>query len=235
MRIYPGIDIHNGKCVRVVQGSDDYKDYGNPIDWAIKWQDMGAECIHIIDMDAAVSGDRSNYPIVKQIVKSLKIPVQFGGGIRSRDAIKRCFEEIGISRIVIGTLAVENFDEVARARSLFGDRIVVSIDVKDGKVASRGRADTSDLNASDLALKMHQIGVDSIIYTDILRDGTLEGPNLERTEEIIKKTWMNVLVSGGIHKIDDIIGIRGTGACGAIIGRALYEDTVDFKEALALK
>ena len=235
MKIYPGIDIHNGKCVRVVQGSNDYKDYGSPLEWALKWQDMGAECIHIIDMDAAITGDRSNYPIVKEIVKSLKIPVQFGGGIRSREAIKRCFEDIGISRIVIGTLALEDVGEVARARSLFGDRIVVSIDAKDGKVASRGRSDTSEVDASDLALQMHKIGVDTIIYTDILRDGTLEGPNFERTEEIIKKTWMNVLVSGGIHTIEDIVAVRGTGACGAIIGRALYEDTIDFKQALELK
>ena len=235
MRIFPGIDIVGGKCVRVIQGSRDYKDYGDPLKWALKWQELGAECIHIIDLDAAMSDDRSNYPLVKEIVKSLKIPVQFGGGIRSRDAVKRCFEDLGISRIVMGTMALENLDEVARARSVYGDRIVVSIDARDGKVAYKGRMDMSEIDAADFALTVHDAGVDSIIYTDILRDGTLDGPNLERTEEIIKRTWMNVFVSGGIHTIDDIVGIRGTGACGAIIGRALYENTIDFTQALMLK
>ena len=235
MKIYPGIDILNGKCVRMKKDPDQFEDYGDPLEWALKWEGLGAPCVHIVDLNAAIEGENTNYELIKRIVKELKIPVQFGGGIRDRASIERSFDEIGVSRLIIGTMAVEEKDEVARARSLYGDRIIVSIDAKDGKVTKRGRTDVSDLKASDFALEMHNIGIDTIIYTDVLRDGTFEGPNFERTEEIIKRTWMNVVVSGGIHTIDDIVAIRGTGACGAVIGRALYENTIDYKEALLVK
>ncbi len=235
MRIFPGIEISGGKCVRTDIHTNEYIDYGSPLDWALQWQDLGAECVHIIDLDAAIKGETENNSIIEKIVKTLKVPVQFGGGIRSWDAVKKCFEDFGVSRLVLGTMALENIDQLAKARSLFGDRIVVSIDANDGKVLTTGRRSITEINASDLALQVHKAGIDSIIYTDTLRIGSQDGPNFERTEEIIKKTWMNVFVSGGITTIDDIIGIRGTGACGAIIGRAIYEKTIDFKEALMLK
>lgn len=235
MRIFPGIEISGGKCVRTDIKTNEYRDYGDPLEWALKWQEMGAECVHIIDLDAAIIGKTDNHPVIENIVKTLKIPVQFGGGIRNWDTVQKCFEYLGISRLVVGTMAINDLDQLAKVRSLYGDRIVVSIDAKDGKVLNTGRKSVTEIEASDLALQLHNIGIDSIIYTDTLRIGSLDGPNFERTEEIIKKTWMNVFVSGGIHTIDDIINIRGTGACGAILGRAIYEDTIDFKQALLLK
>ena len=234
MRIYPSVDIYNGKCVKGVHNSASFEDYGDPIEWALKWQSMGAECLHLVDVNAAM-GETPNYQLVEQIVRNLKIPVQFGGGIASWDGVKRCLEEIGISRIVTGTLAYKEMDKLSWARGRFGDRLIVSIDAIDGKVATHGREDLSDMDAIEFALRVKEAGIDTILYTDVTRDGTFKGPNLMRTEAMIKKTWMNIMVSGGIRSIEDIHAIRGTGACGAVIGRALYEGNIDFKQALELK
>ena len=233
MKIYPAIDILDGRCVRLLQGKkDQFTDYGDPLEMALKWQNMGADYLHIVDLNAAFSGVFENKEIVRQIVRSVKIPVQMGGGIRNQEDITERLQEVGVSRVVIGTAAVENIDLLKWAKSKFGDRIAVGIDAKNGKVVTKGWVEETDINAVDLVLQMHKMGIDTIIYTDTLRDGMLSGPNIEWIEQLVKKTWMNIIASGGVKDLNDLEAIKKTGACGVILGRSIYEGTLDFKEAL---
>lgn len=235
MKIYPAIDIKDGKCVRLRRGdANEVRDYGEPLDWALEWQRRGAEYLHIVDLDAAFAEDgcSSNREIIKEIVHQVKIPVQVGGGIRSQENIKLLIEKVGVSRVVIGTMALENPEFVAWARQRYGDRIAVGIDAKEGKVVTRGWVHHSEKDAVELAQEMHALGIDTIIYTDIMRDGMLSGPNIQKTEEIVKKTWMNVIASGGVSTVEDIKRVRDTGACGVIIGKALYEGSMTFDDAM---
>ncbi len=234
MKIYPAIDIKDGKCVRLRRGDvSSEKVYGDPVEWALKWQQLGADWLHVVDLDAAFTGEFVNKDIIKEIVKNVKIPVQTGGGVRTKEGITARIEEVGVSRVVIGTMAVEDPDLVSWAKGTYGqDRIAVGIDAKNGRVQTRGWVQNTETDAIELAEKVREMGVGTIIYTDILRDGTLSGPNTEKTEEMVKKTWINVIASGGIKSIEDIIAVRDSGACGVIIGTALYEGAIDFKEAL---
>ena len=232
MKIYPAIDIKDGKCARLVQGDmNKAKIYGDPVEMALKWQKEGAEYLHVVDLDAAFSGEFVNMDIVKEIVHSVKIPIEMGGGVRTKEDIMTRIEEVGVSRVIIGTMAIEDEDLVKWAVEKYKDRIAVGIDAKNGKVMTKGWATATDIDAVDLAIRMKNLGVRTIIYTDISRDGMLAGPETENTTKMVKKTWMNVIASGGVTTIDDIITVRGTGACGVIIGTALYEGTIDFKQA----
>ena len=233
MKIYPAIDILDGRCVRLLQGKkDQFTDYGDPVEMALKWQNMGANYLHIVDLNAAFSGVFENKETVRKIVRSVKIPVQMGGGIRTQEDITERLQEVGVSRVVIGTAAVENIELLKWAKSKFGDRIAVGIDAKNGKVVTKGWVEETDVDAVDLALQMHNMGIDTIIYTDTLRDGMLSGPNIEWIERLVKKTWMNIIASGGVKDLKDLEAIKNTGACGVILGRSIYEGTLDFKEAL---
>ncbi len=233
MKIYPAIDIKDGKCVRLVQGEiQNMTEYGDPLSMAKKWQDSGAAYLHLVDLDAAFSGEFVNKNVVAQIVDALKIPVQMGGGVRTKEDIKIRLDEVGISRVIVGTAAVENLDLLSWAVSRYGDRIAVGIDAKEGKVAIKGWVESSDIDPVDLADTVHKLGVKTIIYTDIAKDGMLEGPNIEKTEQIVRKTWMNLIASGGITCIDDIVRVKGTGACGCIIGKALYSGAITLEDAL---
>lgn len=234
MRLYPAIDIMDGKCVRLAQGKADKSTvYGDPIEFALKWQSQGAEYLHVVDLDAAFSGEAKNRELIKQIVQKVKIPVQVGGGIRSKETIQDLIEESGVSRVVIGTMAIEDPSLIAWAIEHFGaDRIVIGIDAKNGKVVTRGWVEDTDVDAITLAKRVKEMGIRNIVYTDISKDGMLVGPNTEWIKNMVKTTWVNVIASGGISSLADIKAVRDSGACGVIIGRALYEGSVDFAEAM---
>ena len=233
MKIYPAIDIKNGKCVRLRQGlMDQATEYGDPIAMAKKWEADGAYYLHVVDLDAAFAGEFVNEEIIRKLVESIKIPVQLGGGIRTREDIRVRLDSVGISRVILGTAAVQEPGLVKWAVSKYKDRIAVGIDAKHGKVAIKGWADETDFDACDLAVQMHKLGVSNIIYTDISKDGMMTGPDIESTERMVKSTWVNLIASGGIGSIEDVIRIKGTGACGCIIGKALYDGAFTLPEVM---
>lgn len=234
MRLYPAIDIMEGRCVRLAQGkADKSTDYGDPIEFALKWQSQGAEYLHVVDLDAAFTGQSKNKELIQRIVRTVKIPVEVGGGIRSKESILKLIEDVGASRVVIGTMAIEDPALVTWAVDKFGsDRIVIGIDAKNGKVVTRGWVEDTDVDAITLAKRVKDMGIQNIVYTDISKDGMMVGPNTEWIKKMVKTTWINVIASGGISNIEDIKAVRDSGACGVIIGRALYEGSIDFAEAM---
>ncbi len=234
MKIYPAIDIKDGQCVRLKQGEmAKSTEYGKPLEMAKKWAAERAEYLHVVDLDAAFCGEFVNRDTVISIVNAIKIPVQMGGGVRTREDVSIRLDEVGISRVILGTSAVEDPSLLEWALSKYGSRIVVGIDAKNGKVAIKGWKDDTDIDAVEFAKRVHQMGAQTVIYTDISRDGMMQGPNIENTEKIVKSTWMNLIASGGISSLEDIKRIKGTGACGCVIGKALYDGAFTLAEALA--
>ena len=233
MKIYPAIDIRDGKCVRLMQGElQRSTEYGDPIEMAKRWEDEGAYYLHVVDLDAAFSGSFVNQNIITKLVQSIKIPVQMGGGVRTKEDIRVRLDDAGISRVILGTVAVEDPELVKWAVARYKDRIAVGIDAKEGCVAIKGWAENSNIDPVSLAKDMHKMGVANIIYTDISKDGMMEGPNLDKTEMIVKETWMNLIASGEISSLDDIRKVRETGACGCIVGRALYDGAFTLQDAM---
>ena len=233
MKIYPAIDIRDGKCVRLMQRElQRSTEYGDPIEMAKRWEDEGAYYLHVVDLDAAFSGSFVNQDIITKLVQSIKIPVQMGGGVRTKEDIRVRLDDAGISRVILGTVAVEDPELVKWAVARYKDRIAVGIDAKEGCVAIKGWAENSNIDPVSLAKDMHKMGVANIIYTDISKDGMMEGPNLDKTEMIVKETWMNLIASGGISSLDDIRKVRETGACGCIVGRALYDGAFTLQDAM---
>lgn len=234
MRIYPAIDIKDGNCVRLLQGRfSDVTVYGdNPAQMAKKWESLGGEYIHVVDLDGALKGQGVNAEAIKNICKSVNVPVQTGGGIRTMEDIEYKLS-CGISRVIIGTKAVRDADFVKRAVDKYGDKIVIGIDAKNSMVAIEGWEEVSEFTAVDFAKKMEGIGVKTIVYTDIATDGTLKGPNLNAMAEMVKETNLDVIASGGVGKTEDILSLVPTKVEGVIVGRALYTGNVDLKEALA--
>lgn len=233
MIIYPAIDIMGGKCVRLIQGQFNketvYSD--NPIETALKWESMGSEYLHLIDLDGAKTGEPQNTSTITEIVSKLRIPIQLGGGIRTMDTID-LFLSCGVERVILGTSAVRNSKFVKEALREFGSKIVIGIDAKGGIVAIEGWAKTSEFTAIDFAQEMGQLGAEIIIYTDISKDGMLAGPNIKTTKEMIKAVDIEVIASGGVSTIEDIKNLKNIGASGAIIGKALYTGKIELKQAL---
>ncbi len=227
MRIYPAIDIKNGKCVRLKQGKfDEITVYGDdPVEMALKWVNAGARYLHLVDLDGAL-GQSINHEVIGRIAKAISIPIQTGGGIRSMEAIEKKLS-LGVERVIIGTAAIKNPSFVEEAVRMFGSHIAVGIDAKDGNVAIEGWEEVSTTTAVELCLQMKELGVSTIIYTDIAKDGMLSGPNIASTKELIEKTQMNIIASGGVTTMDDLIEVEEIGAEGAIIGKALYQATLD--------
>lgn len=233
MKIYPAIDIKGGRCVRLLKGEmDQCTDYGDPVESAKKWESEGAQYLHLVDLDGAFEGKSMNQDIVNQIVRSIKIPVQMGGGIRSEKDIENRLDKMGISRVVLGTVIHTKPNLLKWALNRYGDRIAVAIDAKDGKVCINGWVESVEEDAVVLAVRMKELGVKNIIYTDVSRDGMMTGPNIERTAEMVKRTWISIIASGGISTLDDIVAVRGTGACGVILGKSLYSGAFTLKEAM---
>lgn len=235
MRIYPAIDIKDGNCVRLLQGKfSDLTVYGNnPAEMAKKWESLGGEYIHVVDLDGALKGHGVNAEKISEICKSVSVPVQTGGGIRTMADIEAKLN-CGISRVIIGTKAVSNPDFIKEAVEKYGDKIVIGIDAKDGMVAIEGWEKTSDFTAVEFAKKMVELGVKTIVYTDIATDGTLAGPNVQAMREMASSVDADIIASGGIGNIEHILSLKDTGVEGVIVGRALYTNNVDLEEAVKL-
>lgn len=236
MRIYPAIDIKDGKCVRLLRGNfDDMTVYGDdPVETAKKWESQGGEYIHVVDLDGAVKGHGANADIISRICSAVSVPVQTGGGIRTMEDIEAKLA-CGIARVIIGTKAVSDADFVREAVNKYGDRIVIGIDAKDGMAAVEGWEKTSDIPAVELGRKMAEIGVKTIVYTDIATDGTLAGPNTAAMREMadaVRALGTDVIASGGIGSIEHIVSLVPTGVEGVIVGRALYTGAADLAEAI---
>jgi len=236
MDVIPAIDLLAGQCVRLFQG--DYAQVEvfdtNPVRMAQHWQALGAPRLHVVDLDGAKTGEPTNYPMIAAIVEALTIPVQVGGGLRSRQTVRELLA-LGVDRAILGTAALENPDLVADVAADFPERIWVGLDARQGYVATRGWLETSTVLATDLAQQMAAVGVAGFIYTDIQRDGTLQGPNLEALRQLLAATDRPVIASGGVSSLTDILSLFALhphGLSGAIVGKALYTGAVDLKEAL---
>ncbi len=239
MLIIPAIDIKNGKCVRLIQGKADAETIfsDDPIDVALKWESKGAEFLHIVDLDGAFLGEPKNLGIVEKIIKSVSIPIELGGGIRNKTSIDRVFQ-IGVYRAILGTTALRDPDFVGEMCDIYGEKIAVGIDAKDGKVAIKGWTEIEEKTATDLASEMKECGVKTIIYTDIARDGMLTGPNIHSTKNLaMSVSGVDIIASGGVSSIEDIkklMEIEPYGVTGVIIGKALYTGNVRLEEVLLM-
>ncbi|MFA5629772.1 MAG: 1-(5-phosphoribosyl)-5-[(5-phosphoribosylamino)methylideneamino]imidazole-4-carboxamide isomerase [Dehalococcoidales bacterium] len=233
MEIIPAIDIRGGKCVRLYQG-----DYGmetvfsdDPVGMAMQWQSLGALRLHVVDLDGAVSGELENLRIISEIANSLLIPIQVGGGIRDMDSIGKLLS-CGVDRVILGTSAVEDPQMVAEACRRYNKSIVVGIDARDGKVATRGWKLDTGREPVEFARDMMKLGVRSFVFTDIRRDGTLTEPNFVALFELINSIKASVIASGGVANITHLKLLKKIGASGAIIGKALYTKDINLKQAL---
>ena len=232
--IYPAIDLRGGKVVRLKEGDParmtSYSD--DPAETARRWLDAGASWLHVINLDGAFGeSDNANRAALESILK-LGASVQFGGGMRSLNAIEDVLN-LGVTRAILGTIAIEQPDMVADALKRFGaEHVAVGIDARDGLVRTRGWKDDSGIKAIDLALQMRTFGVATIIFTDIRRDGLGSGLNIPSTRELAEVSGLDVIASGGVHTLDDVVAAKDAGLAGCIIGRALYDGTVDLERAL---
>jgi len=238
MIILPAIDLKEGRCVRLEQGLMDrdtvYND--DPAAQALLWQEQGGEYLHIVDLDGAFAGVPKNKAAIKSIVEAIDIPSELGGGIRDLATIE-AYLELGINRVILGTVAKENPELVKEACQKFPGQIVVGIDAKDGLVAVRGWADVTEKLATEMAKEMEGFGVEAIIYTDISRDGMMQGPNIEATKALAEAISIPVIASGGLSTLDDIrrlLEIEASGVTGVITGKAIYSGAIDLREAVAL-
>lgn len=236
MQLYPAIDIKNGQCVRLRQGQfQDIEIYSHtPTKVARQWENEGASYIHLVDLDGALAGHSVNEDTIRDIVNEVNIPIQVGGGVRTIQDIENKLN-LGVSRVIIGTKAVENPAFIKEAISHFGsERIVVGIDAKDGMVAIQGWEKVSNFNAVTLGIQMKEIGIKTVIYTDISKDGMLQGPNIEHTEQMIQSTGLEIIASGGISSLMDLEKLESIHVQGIIIGKALYEKRFELHEAIEL-
>ncbi len=235
MEIIPAIDLLNGRCVRLNQGNynEVTKFNSDPVKQAQTWEKQGAKRLHLVDLDGAKTGQPINDLIIKEIKKSIEIPIQLGGGIRTIDRAKELFD-IGIDRIILGTIAIENPELVKILAKEYPKRIAVGIDAKEGKVATRGWLKQSEKTAIELAKQLNDLELAAIISTDISTDGTLKGPNVQALREIAEISINPVIASGGIGSIADLISLTdfaNKGIEAIIVGRALYDGSIDLKEA----
>jgi len=233
MIIFPAIDIKNNKSVRLSQGDFNkiniYSD--DPFNMAVKWKNQGGTFLHLVDLDGARNEEIINRKSIEKIAKNIGLPVQVGGGIRSEKRVEELLET-GVERVIVGTIAIENKELLKKLVSKYKEKIVVSIDAKNGKVALRGWEVISEVNSLDLCLELEEIGVKTIVYTDISKDGMLQGPNFEIYEELSKKTSLNIIASGGVTSMDDIKKLNKMNLYGAIIGKALYNENLKLKDVI---
>ncbi len=238
MIVIPAIDLKEGRCVRLEQGlmERDTVFNDNPAAQALEWQRQGAELLHIVDLDGAFAGEPKNRAAIEAIVKAITIPTQLGGGIRDLATVE-AYLALGVSRVILGTAAQRNPELVKEACEKFPGRIVVGIDAKNGMVAVQGWAEVTGITAVELAKKFEGYGVAAIIYTDIARDGMLQGPNLEATKALAQAISIPVIASGGVSTLTDIenlMAIERSGVTGVITGKAIYTGAIKLAEAIAL-
>lgn len=237
MLIIPAIDLKEGKCVRLEQGLMDRATVysGDPAATARRWEELGAELLHVVDLNGAFEGAPRNLKAIEAIRNAISIPIEVGGGIRDMATI-RTLSSIGINRIILGTAAIENPDFVKQACAEFPGKIIVGIDAKDGLVAIKGWAEVTDVRAVDLARSMQDYGIIAVIYTDIKRDGMLSGPNIEATGALARGLRIPVIASGGVSSLKDIQALQSiahAGVEGVIVGKAIYSGALDLREAIA--
>ena len=238
MIIIPAVDIKNGKCVRLLQGRlNDATVYSDePAAMAVKWARLGAQIIHVIDLDGAISKSPQNVAVIREIAHSVKVPIQLGGGIRNEQTVAM-YLEMGIRRVIIGTEAIKSPEFVKQICKSYPDQIIVGIDARKGKVAIDGWTQTTHVEAVDLARAFEDCGVATINFTDIQRDGMQTGPNLEATKQLAEAISIPVVASGGVSSIQDVkdlLELEEFGVIGAIVGKALYSGELDLNVALEM-
>ncbi|NBD30099.1 MAG: 1-(5-phosphoribosyl)-5-[(5-phosphoribosylamino)methylideneamino]imidazole-4-carboxamide isomerase [Alphaproteobacteria bacterium] len=236
MILYPAIDLKDGHAVRLLRGDMDKSTTFNedPAAQARDFVDAGCEWLHLVDLNGAFAGTPVNAAAVEAILRDCKVPAQLGGGIRDMATIEMWLSK-GLERVILGTVAVEDPDLVRAAARAFPGHVAVGIDARKGLVATRGWAEETDVQATDLAKSFEDAGVAAIIYTDIDRDGAMGGPNIPATEALARAVTIPVIASGGVSSLDDLAGLKATGAIsGAISGRALYDGAIDLGAALSL-
>lgn len=236
MEIIPAIDLLEGRCVRLYQGDYDQSQVfnENPVEVARRWAAEGATRLHLVDLDGAKVGKPENGQAIEAIARAVDIPIEVGGGLRDRDLVAALFD-LGVRYAILGTAAVENPDLVSTLSAEFPGRILVGIDARDGKVATRGWLETSEVDAIELAKAMGDRGAAAIIYTDIKRDGTLKGPNLEALRTMAEAISIPVIASGGVSSLTDVLSLLAlapVGVTGAVVGRAIYTGDLSLKEAI---
>lgn len=237
MILYPAIDLKDGQCVRLLRGDMEAATVFSeePAAQARAFEAAGCEWLHLVDLNGAFAGEPVNAAAVTAILETVSVPAQLGGGIRDMVTVERWIEK-GIARVILGTAAVENPDLVRDAARAFPGRVAVGLDARKGKVATRGWAEETDIDATDLARRFEDAGVAAIIYTDIDRDGAMMGPNVAATAALARAVTIPVIASGGVSSLDDLAALRESGAPldGVISGRALYDGAIDLAEALRL-
>lgn len=234
--IYPAIDIRGGKCVRLVQG-----DYGretvyndNPVEVAKSWEAQGGTFIHLVDLDGAKAGHPVNEELIGEIARSVQVPVQIGGGLRTLDDVKRLLS-LGVSRVILGTAAIEDRQFTESVLGTYGDKVAIGIDARNGFVATRGWLETSEVQAEVLAKELAAKGAETFIFTDISRDGMMQGPNVEAIVALAKASGRTVIASGGVTVQEDLLRLAEhaeEGVGGAIVGKALYTGSIDLTAAI---
>lgn len=235
MILYPAIDLKDGQCVRLLHGEMDKATvFGDdPAAQAAKFEAAGCEWVHLVDLNGAFAGAPVNAAAVEAILARITVPAQLGGGIRDMATIEGWLSK-GLSRVILGTVAVENPALVREAAREFPGQVAVGIDARGGRVATKGWAEETDVMVTDLAKSFEDAGVAAIIYTDILRDGAMTGPNIEATEALARAVTIPVIASGGVSSLPDLIALRDTGViAGAVSGRAIYDGALDLTAALA--
>ncbi len=235
MILYPAIDLKDGACVRLLRGDMNAATVFNddPAAQARAFQEAGCEWIHLVDLNGAFAGKPVNGAAVEAILSAIDVPAQLGGGIRDMSTITRWVER-GLSRVILGTVAIENPQLVREAARAFPGRIAVGIDARNGRVSTRGWAEETEMKVADLARAIEDAGIAAIIYTDIDRDGAMGGPNIPATEALAQSVDVPVIASGGVSSLADLVALRDTGViAGAISGRAIYDGALDLAEALA--
>ncbi|TLD40031.1 MAG: Phosphoribosylformimino-5-aminoimidazole carboxamide ribotide isomerase [Candidatus Jettenia ecosi] len=232
MLIIPAIDLKGGKCVRLTQGQKDAETIfsDNPVDVARSWQDQGADYLHVVDLDGAFEGAPKNLSIVEQIIKQVKIPIEFGGGLRTTQTIKTVLD-LGIDRVIIGTKAIDSPSWVNELCTTFPGRIAVGIDAKNGRVAVKGWTSVCEWTAMSFAREIEKASPCAIIYTDISKDGMLQGPNISSLQELLMTVKIPIIASGGISSLKDIEALSKLPIAGMIIGKALYTGHIKLPEA----
>ncbi|CAN5525437.1 1-(5-phosphoribosyl)-5-[(5-phosphoribosylamino)methylideneamino]imidazole-4-carboxamide isomerase [soil metagenome] len=233
MIVYPAIDIREGHCVRLVEGDFARETvFGdNPAEMAQTWESDGASWIHVVDLDGAKAGSPQNAGSIMAIRAAVTCSLQVGGGIRTGQDVER-YLDAGIDRVVLGTKAIHNPDLISNLAATWGERIAAGLDARNGKLAGSAWIDQTDVDAIETAARLRSNGVSTFVYTDISRDGTLSGPNLPALQSMVETLEHGVIASGGIGALDDVKHVRITGACGVIIGRALYDGRLSLPDAI---
>ncbi len=233
--LYPAIDIRGGKCVRLIQGDYNQETVYNdsPLEAALAWAEQGGKWIHLVDLDGAKAGEPVNHQLIGDIARSVKVPVQTGGGLRTVENVERLLS-LGVSRVIIGTAAIEDRPFVEEVLRRFGEQVAIGIDARNGYVATRGWLETSEVKAEELAVQLAELGAKTFIFTDISRDGMMQGPNVEAIVRLAQVSGQSVIASGGVSRYEDLEALAAhadKGVAGAIIGKALYTGSIELAEA----